>query len=119
MKINNNPLIRSNSVIQNSNYQNKNFSNILNEIENNNKVKFSKHAKERIESRKIDFNKEEINKIENALHKAKQKGIKDSLILMNKKAVIANVASKTIITVTTENDLTDNIFTNIDGAVIL
>lgn len=117
MKITSNSIHKP--IIRNNTYNSNNFKQILNQLDNNNKVKFSKHAKDRIENRNISFDKEEINKINDALNKAKKKGIKDSLILMNKKAVIANVSTKTIITVATENDLKENIFTNIDGAVII
>ncbi|MCT4618616.1 MAG: flagellar protein [Marinisporobacter sp.] len=82
-------------------------------------VKFSKHAKERLQARNIDINHQDIKKIDEALNKASQKGIKETLILMNNKAFVASVKSKTIITVATEEQLKENVFTNIDGAVII
>lgn len=92
------------------------FSNIQKEKEN---IKFSKHAKERMDSRNIILDNSEIEKIENAIGKAEKKGVKEALILMDNKAFIANVKNKTIITTVTQEQLKDNLFTNIDGAVIV
>lgn len=82
-------------------------------------VKFSKHAMERLDSRRIKLNSQEMTKIKEALNKAQKKGIKETLILMDNKAFVASVENKTIITVALEEQLKENIFTNIDGAVIL
>ncbi|WP_255547768.1 TIGR02530 family flagellar biosynthesis protein [Crassaminicella indica] len=96
----------------------KSFAQVLDNIASKD-VKFSKHAKERMQSRNIEINNQEMNKINEALNKAKQKGIKETLILMNNKAFVASVKNRTIITVATDEQLKENIFTNIDGAVII
>ncbi|MGE5632248.1 MAG: TIGR02530 family flagellar biosynthesis protein [Caulobacteraceae bacterium] len=82
-------------------------------------VKFSKHAMERLQSRNISLSKEDINKINSAVNKAAEKGVKETLILMGNAAFIANVKNKTIITAATDENLKNNVFTNIDGAVII
>ncbi|TCO79944.1 TIGR02530 family flagellar biosynthesis protein [Marinisporobacter balticus] len=98
--------------------QNKSFAQLLDHVVNKD-VKFSKHAIERLASRNIKLDNKEIFKIKEALNKANQKGIKETLILMNNKAFVASVQNKTIITVATDEQLKDNVFTNIDGAVII
>lgn len=98
--------------------QNKPFAQLLDNVINKD-VKFSKHAIERLESRNIKLNDKEMIKIKEALNKANKKGIKETLILMNNKAFVASVKNKTIITVATDEQLKDNVFTNIDGAVII
>ena len=60
-----------------------------------------------------------MNKINNAIETASKKGIKETLILMDNKAFIANVKNKIIITAAIEDQLRDNAFTNIDGAIII
>ena len=51
--------------------------------------------------------------------KAGEKGIKDSLVLVDKMAFIVNVPSQTVVTAMDQDEATDsNVFTNIDGAVI-
>ncbi len=111
--------IYSNNV-QNIQNSRKSFEQVLSQInDNKNEVKFSKHAKERLSSRNIHLNQEEFNKLENAISKAEDKGIKEALILMGNTAFIASVKSKTIITTANSEKMQEKIFTNIDGAVII
>ena len=82
-------------------------------------VKFSKHAELRLRMRNISLSNEQRQKIDTAVRKAQDKGVKDSLILMDNMAFVVNVKSKTVITAVNNNELKDNVFTNIDGAVII
>ena len=82
-------------------------------------VKFSKHAELRLRMRNISLSNEQRQKIDTAVRKAQDKGVKDSLILMDNMAFVVNVKSKTVITAVNNNELKDNVFTNIDGAVIV
>ncbi|SHJ05715.1 flagellar operon protein [Lutispora thermophila DSM 19022] len=100
--------------------QNVNFENILNDkIQQQGSIKFSKHAQERLISRNVKLTQKDIESIDKAVEKAAKKGVKDTLIILGGTALIANVKSKTIITAATEESLKDNIFTNIDGAIII
>jgi len=100
--------------------RNLNFNEILQKSVNKNiELKFSKHASERLEQRNIKLSTDELNKINNAIETASKKGIKETLILMDNKAFIANVKNKIIITAAIEDQLRDNAFTNIDGAIII
>ena len=51
--------------------------------------------------------------------KAGLKGIRESLVIMDDLAFIVNTKSKTVVTAMDQNNSEDNIFTNIDGAVII
>lgn len=82
-------------------------------------VKVSKHAEERLLKRELSLTPNDLKEIGKALDKADTKGIKDALILMGDKALVANVKNRTIITAAAVQDLKDNIFTNIDGAIIM
>ncbi|MGM0379515.1 MAG: TIGR02530 family flagellar biosynthesis protein [Bacillota bacterium] len=97
----------------------KSFEDVLKKINQNKKIKFSNHAKQRLTQRNINLTKEDVNKISNAVSKAKNKGVKDVLILMNDNAFITSVKNNTVITATNGKDLKENVFTNIDGAVII
>lgn len=79
-------------------------------------LKFSKHANERLATRNINLSAEQIERLENGLTKAREKGIRESLVMVDDLAFIVNVRSNTVITAV--GDKTDSIFTNIDGAVI-
>lgn len=110
------------SLDKRTNLQNTNrsFEEVLQQINSkNSEIKFSKHAIERMDSRNIQLNEAEFAKLENAMTKAENKGIKEALILMDNKAFIASIKSRTIITTTSSDRMQDNVFTNIDGAVII
>ena len=79
-------------------------------------LKFSKHANERLAKRNIDLSKEQVARLEYGTNKAREKGIKESLVMVDDLAFIVNVKNNTVITAV--NDTEDAVFTNIDGAVI-
>ena len=89
------------------------------EVSRQSEVKFSKHAMERLQTRNIKLSKDDLSKINDAVNKAAEKGVKETLIIMGNSAFIANVKNKMIITAATEENLKNNVFTNIDGAVII
>lgn len=88
-------------------------------ITKNVELKFSKHAQERLEKRKIEFTSQDLKNISSAVDKAAEKGLRDTLIILGNTALIANIKSKTVITAATEESLRDKVFTNIDGAIII
>jgi flagellar operon protein len=80
---------------------------------------FSKHALQRMDSRQIQVSPQLLSQISGAVEKAKAKGIKDALILSGQTAFIVNVPSGTVVTTMSGQEMADNVFTNIDGAVII
>ena len=52
------------------------------------------------------------------MKRAGEKGIKDSLVVVDSYAFIVNVPNKTVVTALDQGETGDHIFTNIDGAVI-
>lgn len=100
--------------------KNKNFNEVLKTIQQKDKeIKFSKHAAQRLNNRNINISLDEIKRLESAFDKAEKNGVKDALILIDNKAFIANIKSKTIVTTVEKEKLKQNVFTNIDGAVII
>lgn len=81
-------------------------------------LKFSKHASQRLETRGINLSEDQSQRLTEGVAKASQKGINDSLIMVDSLAFIVNVPNSTVITAIDQNDADQNIFTNIDGAVI-
>lgn len=82
-------------------------------------VKFSHHAQQRLQVRNIRLSSQEIEKINSGLAKVAQKGARDSLMLMGDLAMVVNVPNKTVITVVDNKSMKENVFTNIDSAIIL
>ena len=83
-------------------------------------VKFSQHATQRLQTRNINLTQTQMNQLNNAVDKAAQKGAKESLILMDKDlALVVSVTNRTVITAMDGASIKDNVFTNIDSAVIV
>ena len=84
----------------------------------NNSLSFSKHATERIEQRNIDVSESVSSRLSEALVQAKDKGLKNVLVMIDSTAFIVNTLNNKVVTAVNSNELKENIFTNIDGAVI-
>lgn len=82
-------------------------------------LKFSAHASQRLQDRKIALDSQTMLKVNDAIDKADAKGVEDTLVLTKDAALIVNVKNRTVITAMDRNSLTGNVFTNIDGAVIV
>ena len=94
------------------------FQEIL-QSKSNEQLKFSKHASMRLENRKINLSKEQSERLESGVQKASEKGIRESLVIVDSLAFIVNVPNKTVVTAMERTESDDNIYTNIDGAVII
>ncbi len=82
-------------------------------------LKFSKHAANRLNDRNIALTDSQNVRLENGVKQASEKGIKESLVLVDSLAFIVNVPNKTVVTALDQAEANSNIFTNIDGAVII
>ncbi|MGI6751280.1 MAG: TIGR02530 family flagellar biosynthesis protein [Anaerovoracaceae bacterium] len=96
----------------------KSFEEILDQ-QLNKRISFSKHADLRTEQRNISISESDLGRLDDACNRAKQKGIRDALIVMNDSAFIVNAPNKVVITVVDKNEMQNNIFTNIDGAMFI
>lgn len=85
-----------------------------NEIEG---LKISKHAEMRLQSRNIKLSDTQKERISQAVKKAEEKGVRDSLVMVDNIALVVNIKNKTVVTAVNSNELKQNVFTNIDGAV--
>lgn len=81
-------------------------------------LKFSKHAAGRLIDRNIELSEAQMERLQEGARNAGQKGIKDSLVIVDELAFIVNVPNKTVVTALDQTEARGNIFTNIDGAVI-
>lgn len=82
-------------------------------------LKFSKHASNRLYDRNIELTEEQLNRLNEGATKAGEKGIRESLVIVDKFAFIVNVPNNTVITAMDQTETNENVFTNIDGAVIM
>ena len=101
-----------NQVLQSKTLQH----NDIGRVEN---LKFSKHATVRLADRNIELSNEQLKRLNDGARKAEQKGIKDSLVIVDRLAFIVNVPNHTVVTAMDSTETNENVFTNINGAVIM
>ena len=89
------------------------------EIAEGSRLKFSKHAAMRLENRNISLSEEQSERLETGVRKAGEKGIRESLVIVDTLAFIVNVPNKTVVTAMDQHESAENIYTNIDGAVVM
>lgn len=82
-------------------------------------LKFSAHAKDRLSLRNINLSADDVSRMTDAVNKAASKGAKQSLLVMNNLAFIVSVTNRTVITALDDSNMKENVFTNIDSAVIV
>ena len=95
------------------------FEEVFNDKLQTGSLVFSKHAEQRLSQREITLSDSDIERLGTAVRRAEEKGVRNTLVLMDNRAFIVNVPNNTVITAIGENDLKDNVFTQIDGAVIV
>ncbi len=82
-------------------------------------VNFSKHAISRAAERGIELTPTLMEKLAGSVEKAQEKGAKNILAFDSTQAFIINVPYGRVITTMSGDEMKENIFTNIDGAVLL
>lgn len=88
-------------------------------VQTEDNLRFSKHASVRLKQRGIDLTDGQMERLLDGTRRAGQKGIKDSLVIVDELAFIVNIPNSTVVTAMDSKDAVENIFTNIDGAVIM
>lgn len=96
------------------------FSSLLNEkINIKEPLKFSAHAMQRMTERKLKMDENFLAKLSEAVDKADARGVIDTLVLSDDAALIVSVKNRTVVTAMDRNALSGNVFTNIDGAIVI
>ncbi|MGE5591736.1 MAG: TIGR02530 family flagellar biosynthesis protein [Bacillota bacterium] len=95
------------------------FASVLQQTLEQGQLKFSSHAQARLQASQTRLSPTDLTRINDAVNRAAQKGARESLILMPDLALVVSVRNKTVITAVEGQRMKENIFTNIDSAVIL
>ena len=82
-------------------------------------VEFSKHAQRRAEERGISVSDELMARLSTSVEMANAKGARNILVLDAGRAFIVDVPQNRVVTAISQNEMQNNVFTNIDGAVLL
>lgn len=82
-------------------------------------VAFSKHAMERVVERNVDVSPGQLERLNEGVRLAEEKGLRSPLILMDTTAFVVNVPNNKVVTVVNDGSLKGTVFTNIDGTVMI
>ncbi|MCI9430986.1 MAG: flagellar biosynthesis protein [Oscillospiraceae bacterium] len=82
-------------------------------------VAFSKHARARAEERGIEVTDTLMDQLADSVERASAKGATNILAFDATRAFIINIPHGRVITTMSQEEMQENIFTNIDGAVLL
>lgn len=101
------------------NKQGETFSDVLQRIsKDDDRLQFSGHAIKRLEDREIPLSEQDVQRLEEAVDRARAKGSKESLVLDGEHAYVVNVENRTVITAVDQVELREKVFTKIDSAVL-
>lgn len=95
------------------------FNRVLQNVQKSKELKMSAHAENRLKERNINLTQADIKNINEAAEKIRNKGGREALILYKDIAFVASIRNNTIITAVDSSNLKENVFTNIDSAVII
>ena len=82
-------------------------------------LRFSAHARERMQTHGIELNQEEMSRLESAVSQARSKGIRDTLVVSPSVNFIVSVQNSAVITVVPRGAPQGDVFSQIDGAVVM
>jgi flagellar operon protein len=94
------------------------FAETLKQADQSQQLQFSKHALARVERRGIELDSATLGRLSQGVQRAASKGSRDSLVLVDNTAFVVSVSNRTVITAVGSEHMKDNVFTNIDSAVI-
>jgi flagellar operon protein len=83
------------------------------------RLKVSGHAQTRLQSRNIQLDQSDWERVLDGVDKAAAKGARESLVMVDDVALVVSVKNRTVITAVDKQNLKDNVFTNIDSAVVV
>lgn len=81
-------------------------------------VTFSGHALQRLERRGIAVDDQTLARLGGAVDRAAAKGSRSSVVLVDDNAFVVSVPNRTVITAVDREHMKEQVFTNIDSAVI-
>lgn len=118
------PQIPGNNAVERSAVKNgaegESFQDVLKrQLQESSGVSFSKHAVKRAIENNIELDDDSLNRLSEGVKLAGEKNLDDTLILVGRTAFLVNVKNNTVITTVDSGSMKGNVFTNIDGTVIV
>jgi len=81
-------------------------------------VTFSRHALERLQRRGIELGEQTLARLGDGVERAAGKGSRSSVVLVDGTAFVVAVPNRTVVTAVDPEHMREQVFTNIDSAVI-
>jgi flagellar operon protein len=81
-------------------------------------LQFSRHALQRLQQRGIQVDQPTLGRLTEGVQRAANKGSRDSVVFVDGTAYVVSVANNTVITAVGSEHMRQQVFTNIDSAVI-
>ena len=94
------------------------FADVLSQTQGPTPVKFSSHALQRVERRGIDVSPATLGRLNDGVERAAGKGARASVVFVDATAFVVSVPNRTVITAVDQGHMREQVFTNIDSAVI-
>ena len=79
---------------------------------------FSRHALDRLQQRGITLDEPTLGRLTDGIQRAAGKGSRDSVVFVDGTAYVVSVTNNTVITAVGSEHMRQQVFTNIDSAVI-
>jgi flagellar operon protein len=79
---------------------------------------FSRHALQRLQQRGIQLDQPTLGRLQDGVQRAASKGSRDSVVFVDGTAYVVSVSNNTVITAVGSEHMQQQVFTNIDSAVI-
>jgi flagellar operon protein len=81
-------------------------------------VQLSRHAQKRVDRRDLNLDRGRLDRLDNAITRAAEKGAKNSVVMLDDLAVVVDVQQRTVVTAMQREGGRERVFTNIDSVVI-
>jgi flagellar operon protein len=81
-------------------------------------LRFSRHALQRVERRGVPLDAATLGRLSEGVGRAAGKGSRASVVLVDGTAFVVSVTNKTVLTAVPQEHMKEQVFTNIDSAVI-
>lgn len=121
-RLNHHPLSQMNTQIKQANKTETSFQSHL-QLEQKNgdfgALTVSKHASKRLAERNIAIDNSMWGKIANKVTEAKKLGVANAIVVTDQATLVINAKNKTVITAMNREEASTQIFTNINGTIII
>jgi flagellar operon protein len=94
------------------------FADVLAQSAGASELRFSRHARDRLQQRGIDLGSQTLQRLAGGVARAAGKGSRESVVFVDGTAFVVSVKNNTVITAVGSDQMRDQVFTNIDSAVI-